>query len=114
MKKSKLERLRAAGWKSGTTQDFLGLTDEEVALIELKLGIADLLRTERESQELTQTDLAERIGSSQSRIAKMEAGKPTVSLDLMFKAAFSLGISRRELGKRITGGGPSGSKKKAG
>ena len=115
MKKSKIDRLRAAGWKVGDAQDFLGLSDEEFALIELKFGIADFLRETREGQELTQSALAKRIGSSQSRIAKMEAGDASVSLDLMFRAAFNLGISRRELGKKITGmKRPRGSAKKAG
>jgi DNA-binding XRE family transcriptional regulator len=103
MKKSKIDRLRAAGWKAGGAQNLLDLSDEEVALIELKLGLADFLREERERQHLTQTALAGRIGSSQSRIAKLEAGAPSVSLDLMVRVAFSLGIYPRELGRRITG-----------
>jgi ribosome-binding protein aMBF1 (putative translation factor) len=115
MKKSKIDRLRSAGWKVGDAQEFLDLSDEEMALIELKLGIADFLREAREQKELTQAALAKRIGSSQSRIAKMEAGDASVSLDLMFRAAFSLGISRRELGKRITAmKTPRRSTKKAG
>ena len=103
MKKSKIDRLRSAGWKVGGAKDLLGLSDEELALIELKLGLADLLREERERQHLTQTSLAERVGSSQSRIAKLEAGAPSVSLDLMVRVAFNLGISPRDLGRRITG-----------
>ena len=115
MKKSKIDRLRSAGWKVGDARNLLGLSDEEVALIELKLGLAELLREERERQHLTQATLAERLGSSQSRIAKLEAGAPSVSLDLMVRVAFSLGISPRDLGRRITGlKRPRGSSKKAG
>lgn len=114
MKKSKRDRLRAAGWKVGNAQEFLGLSDEEAALIELKLGLADFLREERRRQNLSQASLAKRIGSSQSRIAKMEAGDASVSLDLMFRAAFNLGVSNKALGKAVTRmGGVRGATKKA-
>ena len=75
MKKPKIDRLRAAGWQVGSTKEFLGLSKEEIALIDLKLSLADLLREERLSQGLTQAALAKRIGSSQSRLAKLEAGR---------------------------------------
>ncbi len=101
MKKSKLDRLRAAGWKVGNTKEFLGLSEEEAALIDLKLGLADLLHTERLRQELTQVALAKQIGSSQSRIAKLEAGEASVSLDLMFRVAFSMGLSRAAIGRVV-------------
>lgn len=102
MKKPKADRIRAGGWKIGDAQEFLGLSDEEAALIEVKLALADCVREERLRQNLTQTALAKRIGSSQSRVAKLEAGESAVSLDLMFRAAFNLGISLQVLGKRIT------------
>ena len=115
MKKSKLDRLRAAGWKVGSTKEFLGLSKEEVALIDLKLSLADLLREERREQGLTQAALAKRIGSSQSRVAKLEAGEASVSLELMFRVAFSLGLSRASIGKAVARASPGHrSKKKAG
>ena len=101
MKKSKAERLRAAGWKVGSVREFLNLSDEDVALIELKLAFADLIREARQQRDLTQSGLAKLIGSSQSRVAKMESGDASVSLDLMFRTAFSLGLSTSDLGKRF-------------
>ncbi len=101
MKKSKLNRLRAAGWSVGGVREFLELSDEDVALIELKLAVADVIRRTRQRRELTQTGLAKLIGSSQSRVAKMEAGDSSVSLDLMFRTAFSLGLSASEVSKLI-------------
>lgn len=101
MKKTKADRLRAAGWKIGDPRTFLGLSDEEASLIELKLALAELLRGKRQRRRLTQTDVAKRIGSSQSRIAKIEAGDATVSLDLMFRTALSLGVSLPELARSI-------------
>jgi len=105
MKRSKRDRLHAAGWKVGDTKQFLGLTDEEATLIELKLGFADFLREERLRQGLSQAALAKRIGSSQSRVAKVEAGETSISLDLMFRTALSLGISPNAIGKAMTRGG---------
>jgi DNA-binding XRE family transcriptional regulator len=115
MKKTKLNRLRAAGWKVGGVREFLDLSDEDVALIALKLAFADVIRQTRQRRALTQIGLAKLIGSSQSRVAKMEAGDASVSLDLMFRTAFSLGLSASEVSRRISKPRRSrGASKKAG
>ena len=101
MKPSKKRKLQRAGFKVGTVQEFLGLSNEEMALIELKVRLVDMLREVRRSRGMRQQDLADLLESSQSRVAKMEAGDPDVSLDLIFRALFSLGVSRQELGKLI-------------
>lgn len=107
MKQSKAARLRAAGWKVGSPSELLGLAPEESEMMELKFAVAEFLLGRRRKRELTQTALAKRIGSSQSRVAKLEAGDSSVSLDLMFRAAFSLGVSPAELGKAISKAGRS-------
>ena len=99
MKKSKKERLEKAGWKVGTTKDFLELTDEEVAFIEMKLALSKYLKDSRVRKKLTQDQLAKIIHSSQSRIAKMEAGDPSVSFDLLVKSLLSLGTSPKQLAR---------------
>jgi ribosome-binding protein aMBF1 (putative translation factor) len=101
MKPSKKRKLQRAGFKVGTVQEFLGLSDEEMALIELKVRLVAMLRQVRQARGMRQQDLADLIASSQSRIAKMEAGESDVSLDLIFKAFFSLGVSRQQLAKMI-------------
>lgn len=101
MKADKRKRLEAAGWRAGTPQDLLGLTDEEAAYIELRIALAEGLRERRHARGLTQTDLARAIRSSQSRVAKMEAGDPSVSLDLLIRSLLALGVSNRELGRII-------------
>ena len=95
------ELLEKAGFKVGTVQEFLGLSDEEAALIELKIRLIGMLRTVRLSRNVTQHALARLIGSSQSRVAKMEAGAADVSLDLICTALFALGVSRQEIGRII-------------
>lgn len=101
MKKKKKERLEKAGWKVGTVKDFLELTDEEVAFIEIKLTLAKYLKDSRVRKKLTQDQLAKIIHSSQSRIAKMEAGDPSVSFDLLLKSLLSLGTSPKQLARVI-------------
>ena len=101
MKKGKRDRLEAAGWKVGSTADFLRLSPDEVAFIEMKLALAKSIRTRRLRQELTQSQLAKLINSSQSRVAKMEAADTSVSLDLLIRALLVLGASRREVAQII-------------
>src|SRR5260221_13862641 len=80
MHKSKKERLEAKGWRLGSAQEFLGLSDEEAAYVELRLRLADSLRVRRQKRKLSQTDLAKMLRSSQSRVAKIEGGDPSVSI----------------------------------
>lgn len=101
MKKAKRARLEAAGWKVGSAREFLGLSDEEAAFVDLKLALARSLRSRRERKGMTQTELAELIESSQSRVAKMEAGDRSVSLDLLVRSLLAMGTTKRELARII-------------
>ena len=101
MRKEKTKRLEAKGWRIGTAKDFLGLTEEESAYIELKIRLAEGLRQRRQEKGLSQVDLAAKLQSSQSRVAKMEAGDPSVSLDLLIRSLITLGASERELSRII-------------
>lgn len=104
MKKSKRTKLTAAGWAIGSVQDFLGLSDAETALIELKLSLSRSLRDRRQRRGLSQVELAKRLRSSQSRVAKMEAGDPSVSMDLLVSSLLVLGASAADLAKAIRSG----------
>jgi DNA-binding XRE family transcriptional regulator len=101
MDASKRKRLEAAGWRVGDTADFLGLTPQEAELIEVKLALGDYMRQVRRQHRWTQAQVAERIGSSQSRVAKMEAADGSVSMDLLMKALFSMGATTRDVGRVI-------------
>lgn len=101
MKVAKRTKLEAKGWKVGSAADFLGLTDEEAAYIELKLTLANRLKKVRTLRHMTQQELAKRIDSSQSRVAKMETGAPSVSLDLIIKTLLSLGVSNKDIARTI-------------
>ena len=91
MNTEKKKKLENAGWQIGNADDFLGLSPEESAYIDLKLALSHELRRRRQQSEMTQAVLARRIGSSQSRIAKAEAGDPGISLDLLVRALFATG-----------------------
>lgn len=102
MRKQKREALEAKGWKVGSAAEFLGLTPEESALIEIKLALSRKLR-ERRQKRMTQTQLAEKLQSSQSRIAKAETGDGSVSLELLVRAMLATGASPKEIGQAIAG-----------
>jgi ribosome-binding protein aMBF1 (putative translation factor) len=101
MRADKRKRLRARGWKVGNVQEFLGITDQEAGYIELRLRLAKGLKARRNARSLSQIELAKAVRSSQSLVAKMEAGDPTVSIDLLVRSLLALGASNRELGQII-------------
>ena len=101
MNKAKRARLEAAGFRVGTAAEFLELTDEELAFVELKLALAAHLRKLRAKRGWTQSEVATRLNSSQSRVAKMESADGSVSLDLLIRALLTLGVSRKEVGRVI-------------
>ncbi len=98
---TKRKKLKAKGWKFGDVQDFLELSDEEMAFIEMKLALGRSLKARRQRKGLSQAALARLINSSQSRVAKMETGDASVSIDLLIKSLLALGASRKELAKSI-------------
>jgi DNA-binding XRE family transcriptional regulator len=101
MEKAKKERLQKKGWKVGSTDEFLDLTPEETEYIELKIACTKYLKECRQKMRMTQVEAAKLLNSSQSRVAKMEAGDPTVSVDLLFRSLFALGATKTTLARVI-------------
>ena len=101
MDEIKRQRLEAAGWKIGSAEEFLELSPEEAALVELKLALSRRLKEMRREHRLSQAELAMRINSSQSRVAKMEAGDPTVSTDLLIRGLLSTGATCKDIADTI-------------
>ncbi len=102
MHESKRKQLEAKGWKIGSVEEFLQLSPEEAAYIELRLKLSDGLKEQRRQHNLTQVELAKRVKSSQSRVAKMEAGDPSISLDLLIRSLLALGVSNQDLARIIS------------
>ncbi|MGD2154035.1 MAG: helix-turn-helix transcriptional regulator, partial [Gemmatimonadales bacterium] len=97
MQREKRDRLERAGWKVGDTKEFLDLSDAEMAVIDVRVSLARELRNRRRQQKISQATLAKRLGSSQSRVAKMEAGDPSVSLDLLIRSLLKVGSTSAEI-----------------
>jgi predicted XRE-type DNA-binding protein len=97
MNESKKRALEAAGWVMGDAEEFLELTVEERQLVELRVAVSRAVRALRERQNLTQTQVARKLKTSQPRIAKLESGASDVSLDLMFRGLFALGGTINDL-----------------
>lgn len=101
MKADKKKKLQAAGWSVGSTAEFLELSEAEATIVDMKLALAEKLKELRRARRLTQLELAKRIGSSQSRVAKMEIADSSVSIELLVKSLVSLGASQVEIGEMI-------------
>ena len=101
MDTKKRKRLEAAGWKVGTAAEFLKLTPAEATLVEMRVALSQSLRERRVAAGLTQAALAKELGSSQSRVAKLEAGDPSVSLELLIRALLTVGASRKEVAQAL-------------
>ena len=104
MDEEKRKKLEAQGWRIGDTQEFLGLSDEDIAYIDIKIALSQMIRELRRQQKLTQQQIAKLIGSSQSRVAKIEAGDPSVSIDLQVKSLIKMGATKEDVGKVISRG----------
>jgi predicted transcriptional regulator len=98
-------RLEKAGWKVGDTQEFLELSDAEMALVDVRVSLARDLRRRRKEKKISQATLAKRIGSSQSRVAKMEAGDPSVTIDLLMRTLLYAGSTPAEIARVIAKAG---------
>ncbi len=97
MDAKKRKRLEAAGWKIGNAASFINVSPEESALVDMRVALSRSLRERRLAAGITQTTFARQLGSSQSRIAKLEAGDPSVSLDLLIRALLVVGASRKDV-----------------
>jgi predicted XRE-type DNA-binding protein len=99
MEKRRKKKLEEKGWVVSSGDEFLGLTPGESRYLDLKFALMESLRAEREAKGVTQTELAKLVGSTQPRIAKMEGGDPSVSVDALLKALIALGVTKRKLAK---------------
>jgi ribosome-binding protein aMBF1 (putative translation factor) len=101
MDPKKRTQLEAAGWTVGSADDFLELSAEEAAFVDLRLSLSQALKERRTRRRISQEKLARKIGSSQSRVAKMEASDPSVSVDLLIRALLAIGASPKDIAGAI-------------
>jgi DNA-binding XRE family transcriptional regulator len=103
IKMNQAKQKRKKGWRVGSVAELLALTPDESAYIEMKIALSQSVRARRADKRLTQMQLARLLKSSQSRVAKIEAGDKSVSLDLLVRSLVILGASRRDLAQVIAG-----------
>ncbi len=100
MNREKQQRLEAKGWKVGDAGDFLDLSPEESAIVEMRLALSRSLK-ERRKALMTQAELASKMSSSQPRMAMAENGDSSVSIELLIRAMLATGASPQEIGQII-------------
>jgi ribosome-binding protein aMBF1 (putative translation factor) len=89
------------GWVEGSVKEFLDLSEADLEYVELRRSLSRLLKNKRLKLRLTQVEVAARLKTSQSRVAKMEKADTTVSSDLLIQSLFRLGLKRKELAGAI-------------
>lgn len=97
MKSSKKLKIEAAGWKVVSTAEFLGLSPNEEAFVEIKIALCEQLRKQRLKNKITKAELAQLVASSQSRVAKTEAIDASVTIDLLVESLLAVGATRKEI-----------------
>jgi DNA-binding XRE family transcriptional regulator len=93
MEAKQRKNLAKMGGRVATVQEFLGLSDAEVCLIDLRMQLTRELRERRTARKVTQAQLAKLLGTSQPRVAAMEAGDPPTSLEALLRALIVLGAT---------------------
>lgn len=101
MDQSKRRRLERAGWTVGSADEFLEMSPEEAAFVDLRLSLSEALKENRSRRRMSQQALAQKLGSSQSRVAKMEAADASVSVDLVLRALLATGATRKDIAMAI-------------
>jgi transcriptional regulator with XRE-family HTH domain len=101
MKANKRKKLEAAGWRIGSAEEFLGLSDIESLLVEFRLALSHALKERRTRLHWSQQNLATHIQSSQSRVAKMEAADPDVSFELLLRGLLATGATAHDVARAI-------------
>jgi predicted XRE-type DNA-binding protein len=102
MDAKKKKRLEAGGWRVGTVEEFLALSEAEMALIDMHIRLCDEIKRRLQAARMSQAELARHLETSASRLSNMLAGKQ-VSTDALVRALFVLGATSREIGKVIGG-----------
>ena len=87
-----MKRIKAAGYKVTTADEWLGLTPEESQLVDIRLALAEQLEEVRKEKGISQAQLAARMGTKQSGIARMVNRPETSSMDNLVKGLIALGV----------------------
>lgn len=87
------------GWSEGTVAEFLQLTPEEEAIVEMRVRISRAVREKRDKLGISQRELAKRMGTKQPHVSEIENGVAT--LETMIRAYLALGGNAKQVGGMI-------------
>lgn len=93
-------------WTDGSAEESLRLSDEDAALVEMRVRLVEKVRERRRAKRLTQRELAERMGSTEARVAKLE--QAGASIETPMRALLALGVGRKEIARLLDGAMPLG------
>lgn len=88
-----------AGWTEGSVKEFLGFTDADEAIVEMRLRLGNAIRDLRRRRGVSQSELARRIGTKQPHVSDIEKG--AAGLETMIRAYLALGGKPIALGKLV-------------
>jgi len=95
-------KIEAKGGVVTTVREFLGLDDLDMQVIEARIRVGREVKRRREAAKLSQSDLADRMGVSRTRIPAIESGGKA-SLDAVVSAFLATGGGLNDLGAVIAG-----------
>jgi len=93
--------LEAKGWRVGSAREFLGASVAQENFVNTRLNLRRAMIEARKAHGLTQEKLADAMGTTQSRVAQIENGDPSTSVDLMLRALYVMGLSRRDVADAV-------------
>lgn len=96
-----MKRPKGKTWVETDIEEMLGLSAEDLVIVEFRAALAVALQQARKRRKLTQEAAAERIGTSQAQVSKMEAGRSSITIDRLIKALAALGVSRPTIVKAL-------------
>lgn len=91
------KKLEAAGWKFGDYADFLGMTPEEKAIVEIRLAATREMERLRAENPISQEELARRMGTKQPNVSKLFKNPGNATLDTLFRALLALGSTPKKI-----------------
>lgn len=101
LSRKKKDRIEQMGGRVATVEEWLDLSPEEVAVIDMKIRLGEEFRARRQQKRMSQETAAKILKTSQGRVSKLERGQAT--LDQLARSVLRLGGSRASVGRAILG-----------
>ena len=91
------KKREAADWKFGDYADFLDMTPEEKAVVEIRLAATREMERLRAENPISQEELARRMGTKQPNVSKLFKNPGKATLDTLFRALLALGSTPKKI-----------------